>query len=138
MFKIQPNKTIHATRGDDLTIQIAFNNNKFIEGDIINFYASPEKQMGSSELIQSVLVELTEIEEERGGKKNVVIGIPKSKIRSLVNENLKEPIILYYEIRLIRNNKQYSLIGYDNNGPKKMYIYPEAIENELIVNDFPY
>ncbi len=117
MFKIKGD-SIYLTRGDKAIITLEIENYTFRVGDKIEFKVYKNK--GLNEL--PVLIKEIELDKET---QNVDITLTKedTKIGMLSNrEN-----IYWYEIEL---NKEQTILGYDEFGPKQLILYPEGADKD--------
>lgn len=113
MFRVR-NKNIYLNRGDAITLQLVNNEGKFEAGDTITFYICAngdytdiifDKDFTVSETSNFAEIQLTSSE-------------------TRIGEPFKDGSVTYwYEIEL---NGDTTLIGYDDEGPKKFVLYPEA------------
>ena len=120
MFKIN-GTNILLTRGDKCTITLKVTpkeNEEFIfnPGDIISFSVYNKKGLDSEPLLskETIINESTNIVD-------ISLNGDDTKIGDLSNK----PIDHWYDIQL---NYDQTIIGYDNNGPKILTLYPEGIE----------
>lgn len=120
MFKVE-NKKIHITRGDVGTIRITTTdpngiNYTFKVGDVVRFKVFKNKDCKCVEIQKDVIVgeETTEV--------NVQLSSDETRIGDLINK----PITYWYEVELNPDTNCQTLIGYDDEGPKELILYPEG------------
>lgn len=116
MFKIDGD-TIHITRGDKAVIELKIEGYIFSIGDKIEFRIYERK--GLDKL--PVRIKETKIVKESTSV-NIELTSEDTKIGDIENKT-KE---YWYEIEL---NDNQTIIGYDENGAKKLILYPEGAEN---------
>lgn len=125
MFKIE-GKDIHLTRGDNCTIAVKLKINKtnsekipyvFKPGDIVSIGVYNAKGFNSDPLLFKE-VEVSEQTEEV----YIILSSDETKVGEMSNKVIK----YWYEIQL---NHNQTIIGYDDNGPKLLYLYPEGVDN---------
>lgn len=113
MFKIDTDKTIRLTRGDEANIEFSIEDYQFQPGDLIIFSIT-EKGNESEVVFRKNII----IEEEND---SMIINLTKeeTKIGEIINKEKK----YWYEISL---NDSTTVIGYDEDGPKLLVLYPES------------
>ena len=111
--------TIRINRGDilNLTLTIKQDDNTnytFKNGDIVIFSVYEKNKMSDKPaLLKEINVQ------EQSESLNISLTSEETKIGNLINK----PVEYWYEIEL---NNQYTVIGYDDNGPKIFMLYPEG------------
>ena len=111
--------TIKINRGDilNLTLTIKQDDNTnytFKNGDIVIFSVYEKNKMSDKPaLLKEINVQ------EQSESLNISLTSEETKIGNLINK----PVEYWYEIEL---NNQYTVIGYDDNGPKIFMLYPEG------------
>ncbi len=120
MFKIQGHH-ISVTRGDSITITLNvskkdMNDGEFIfkPGDIIEIGIYEAKGLNKEPLLDKEV----EINENTNS-----IDIPLSSSETSIGEMANKAIDYWYEIQL---NREQTIIGYDDDGPKVFTLYPEG------------
>ena len=114
MYKII-NKTIYLNRGDACVFTIASKSVNFSAGDIIRFYIIEKGNYENVIFTKSVTI----------AQDTNTVDLPLTSEETKIGEPLKDgKREYYYEIEL---NGSYTLVGHDNNGPKLLVLYPEAI-----------
>lgn len=124
MIKIDENKTIHITRGDSGTIIITAKDNEnnnyvFKTNDILRLKIMKQKNVENVLLVKDVTISsnTTIVEIELNSK--------DTKLENYINK----PVTYWYEIELNpESEKSTTIIGYDEDGPKKIKLYPECKE----------
>lgn len=115
MFRITKN-TIELTRGDTASINLKINDYEFGEGDKVEFRVYTRKGMNSLPVLSKII----NVDETRES-----VDILLTSEDTTFGEMENKPITYWYEIEL---NDKYTIIGYDNNGPKELILYPEGDE----------
>lgn len=121
MIKIDEEKTIHLTRGDTATIVITAQDNsgndyEFKKSDIIRL-----KVMTKSDVKTIVLTKDVKIEED---KTSIEFELTSDETR--IGDYINKPVTYWYEVELNPDNNSTTIIGYDEDGPKKFKLYPEG------------
>lgn len=109
-------KTIEITRGDRIGFYFSIKDYTFKIGDRIEFRVYEKKGLNKQPLINKVF-----IVDEETDKVNITLTGDDTKIGDINNK----PIIYWYEIELNNDN---TVIGYDEDGPKELILYPEGVE----------
>ncbi len=113
-------KEIHINRGDRLLIDFSIENgeNKYIfkDGDKIKFSIYEKKEMDKPPVLQKEFTPAV-------GSTSVDIDIPGSEMK--IGELTNKPIEYWYEIEL---NDDETIIGYDEDGAKRLILYPEGAD----------
>ena len=115
MFKIDSDKTIHLTRGDEANIKFSIEDYQFQTGDKIVFSITEKREPANVKLQKEILVnEFSDY---------IIITLTKDETKI---DNLESKVKTYwYEISL---NDKKTVIGYDEDGPKLFLLYPESGE----------
>jgi len=117
MFKIDGD-TIHITRGDRGVIELAIDDYAFSIGDSIEFRVYEKKGLDKSPVLKKeVTVEVA------GSTIDIELTAEETKIGAMENKT-KE---YWYEVEL---NDNQTVIGYDEEGAKKLILYPEGVEDD--------
>ena len=125
MFKIK-DKEIHLTRGDICTIAIKLKVRKSAEevdtyifkpGDIVTLGVYYKNGLD----INALLLKDVEVEEE-SDTVYIILSSEDTKLGEMSNKVIK----YWYEIQL---NHDQTIIGYDDSGPKLLYLYPEGVDS---------
>lgn len=113
-------KEIHINRGDRLLIDFSIENGKdkyiFKDGDKIKFSIYEKKGMDKPPVLQKEFIPDV-------GSTILDIDIPGSEMK--IGEMANKPIEYWYEIEL---NDDETIIGYDDEGAKKLILYPEGAD----------
>lgn len=124
MFKIQGNK-IHLTRGDIAVIEVkAKKEDKtdytFKVNDVVRLNVFKCKDCNCVVLRKDVKVteECTSVD------------ISLTSEDTTIEELINKPKKYWYEIELNPDTNAQTIIGYDLDGEKEFWLYPEAKENE--------
>ena len=113
-------KEIHINRGDRLLIDFSIENGEdkyiFKDRDKIKFSIYEKKGMDKSPVLQKEFIPDV-------GSTILGIDIPGSEMK--IGEMANKPIEYWYEIEL---NDDETIIGYDEDGAKKLILYPEGAD----------
>lgn len=115
MFKIE-NDEIHLTRGDKCIIGLSIPDYTFKPEDYILFKIYRKKELNKESVLSKKVIvdaETTEVE--------INLTSEETRIGELINKAEE----YWYEIEL---NGEQTIIGYDENGPKKLLLYPEGAD----------
>ena len=121
MFEVNPDLSIHITRGDVGVLEVGANKAEnefymFKPGDVVRLRVYPKKQHENVVLLKDVIVE-SEAE-------TVDINLVKNDTK--LGEIINKPTVYWYEVELNPDTIPQTLIGYDKNGPKTFTLYPEG------------
>ena len=113
-------KEIHINRGDRLLIEFSIDNEEgkyiFQDGDKIKFSIYEKKGMDKPPILPKEIIPIV-------GTTSVDIDIPGSEMK--IGEMTNKPVEYWYEIEL---NGEETIIGYDEDGAKKLILYPEGAD----------
>lgn len=113
-------KEIHINRGDRLLIDFSIENGKdkyiFKDGDKIKFSIYEKKGMDKPPILQKIFIPVV-------GSTSVEIDISGEDMK--IGEMLNKQVEYWYEIEL---NNDETIIGYDDEGAKKLILYPEGAD----------
>lgn len=115
MFKIE-NDEIHLTRGDKCIIGLSIAEYTFKAEDYILFKIYRKKELNKAPVLSkkvTVNTETTDIE------------ISLTSEETKIGEQTNKVEEYWYEIEL---NGEQTILGYDENGPKKLLLYPEGAD----------
>ena len=129
MLVIHDDNSIYLTRGDIASIQITALNSSgeeylFKNGDIVRFSIFEKGRYDNLVLRRDVEV-TTETKFV-----NINLSGNDTKIGELINK----PKPYWYEVELNPDTAPQTIIGYDNNGPKILTLFPEGVEPEWLLN----
>ena len=129
MLVIHDDNSIYLTRGDIASIQITALNSSgeeylFKNGDIVRFSIFEKGRYDNLVLRRDVEV-TTETKFV-----NINLSGNDTKIGELINK----PKSYWYEVELNPDTAPQTIIGYDNNGPKILTLFPEGVEPEWLLN----
>lgn len=126
MFKIV-DKTIHLTRGDACTISVGLTKKNqdgtdepyiFKAGDIVSIGVYPVKGLNTTPLLfKSITLE------EESDRADIPLSSEETKLGVISSKATK----YWYEIQL---NHIFTIVGFDEDGPKLLNLYPEGVEEE--------
>lgn len=126
MLKMKDNN-LYFNYGDQITLQIACNNATFAPGNYINFHIMEE---GSNESVITFSTDPITAETSK-----IDVKLTSADTRKIMD---KSPVsnykIFWYEVELIDSTSSkngITLMGYDAKGPKLIYLYPEAVEEDV-------
>lgn len=115
---IDENLTIHINRGDQLELTLIDNDNPFIAGDKFKF--SIMKANDST----TVLLQKEYTVESNTNSFDIIVPSEEMRLGDPIKTGTKT---YWYEIE---HNGIYTVIGYDQQGPKQLIMYPEAASKE--------
>lgn len=115
MFKIE-NYTLHLTRGDIAIIELTVDNYIFKPGDKIEFRVYNKRLMDQ----EPILFKVINVEEETSSV-NIELSTKDTSLGAIENRETE----YWYEVEL---NDEQTIIGFDENGAKKLILYPEGVE----------
>lgn len=121
MFVINPDQSIHLTRGDIACIEVSagmFENEDytFQIGDVVRFKVFEKNRCDNIVLVKDVVV----TEEALA----VDISLVSSETR--IGEIIHRPKDFWYELEINPDTAPRTIIGYDSSGPKIFRLYPEG------------
>lgn len=124
MFKIVDN-VIHLTRGDIALIEINIKNDDgtnyaFKKDEVIRLNVFKNKDCSSIVLTKDVKVE----------KEDISVDIPLTSEETSIGEIINKPQKYWYEVILNPDTNEQTIIGYDTDGPKEFWLYPEGKESD--------
>ena len=124
MFKIDGD-TIHLTRGDIALIEVkAKNDDKtdyvFKKDDVVRLNVFKSKDYGHIVLTKDVKVE----------KESTSVDIPLTSKETTIEQLINKPKKYCYEVILNPDTNEQTIIGYDTNGEKEFWLYPEGKESD--------
>lgn len=111
--------TIKLNRGDilDLTLTLKLSDNTtytFKSGDYIKFSVYEKKKMSDNALFMKKIY-------ATAGQTSIELSLTNEETK--IGELINKPTEYWYEFEL---NDEYTVIGYDENGPKILLLYPEG------------
>ena len=129
MLVIHDDNSIYLTRGDIASIQIAALNSSgeeylFKVGDIIRFSVYEKGRFDNL-----VLRRDAEVTTETN-----FVNINLSGSDTKFGELIHKPKHYWYEVELNPDTAPQTIIGYDDNGPKILTLFPEGVEPEWALN----
>ena len=121
MFKIGEDKTIYLTRGDIASMEIDVYGedgykHTFQTGDVVRFKVFEKKDCGSVVLQKDITI--------TGETTMVVISLTKEDTK--IGEVFSKPKDYWYEIEVNPETAPQTIIGYDEDGPKVLRLFPEG------------
>lgn len=112
--------TILLNRGDVLNLTLGIkdgdNDYEFQIGDEIKFSVYEKGKLDNEPVISKRFV-IDEI--------STIAVINLSSIETKIGNYINKPVDYWYEVQL---NNQYTVIGYDNQGPKIFKLFPEGYD----------
>ena len=125
MLVVHDDNSIYLTRGDIASIQITALNSSgeeylFKSGDIVRFSIFEKGRYDNLVLRRDVKV-TTETK---------FVSINLSGNDTKIGELINKPKQYWYEVELNPDTAPQTIIGYDNNGPKILTLFPEGVEPE--------
>ena len=129
MLVIHDDNSIYLTRGDIASIQITALNSSgeeymFKSGDIVRFSIFEKGHYDN--LVLRSDVEVT--------AETKFVNINLSGNDTKIGELINKPKPYWYEVELNPDTAPQTIIGYDNNGPKILTLFPEGVEPEWLLN----
>lgn len=123
MFKIDGNNTIHITRGDIMSIDIAIKDDEdndyvFQEGDTIRFSVYEKNNYKNIKMRKTI--------EPAVGEDYVTMNF--SAEDTTIGDIINKPKDYWYEIELNAETSPQTILGHDENGAKILRLYPEGDE----------
>lgn len=113
-------KEIHINRGDRLLFDFSINNSDdkyiFKVGDKIKFSIYRKKEMDKPPVFQKIFTPIV-------GSTSVEINVSGEDMK--IGEMANKATEYWYEIEL---NNDETIIGYDDEGAKKLILYPEGAD----------
>lgn len=113
-------KEIRINRGDRLLIEFSIDNEEdkytFKDGDKIKFSIYRKKELDKLPVLQKEFTPIV-------GSTSVDIDISGEDMK--IGEMANKPIEYWYEIEL---NGDSTIVGYDDEGAKKLILYPEGAD----------
>lgn len=124
MFKIDGDK-IHLTRGDIALIEVKAKNDDetdyvFKKDEVVRLNVFKSKDCGCIVLTKDVKVE----------KESTSVDIPLTSQETTIEELINKPKKYWYEVILNPDTNEQTIIGYDTNGEKEFWLYPEGKESD--------
>lgn len=121
MFIINSDGTIHLTRGDYATFEVTAKKDEnenyiFQIDDVVRFTVTEKKKCDSVVLTKEVII--TEVTEK------VVMNLNQTETK--LGEIIHKPKDYWYEVVLNPETAPQTIVGYDDNGPKILRLYPEG------------
>lgn len=124
MFIINSDGTIYLTRGDYATFEITAKKSEdenyiFQEDDVVRFTVTEKKRCDSVVLTKDVMVA------EEGKKVVMILDKTDTKLGDIIHK----PKDYWYEVVLNPETSPQTIVGYDENGPKILRLFPEGDDN---------
>ena len=121
MFVINPDQSIHITRGDVASIVISATLQdgslyKFALNDVVRFKVFDKNGCDTIHIQKDVEVLRSFTE--------VVVRLTKEDTK--LGDVINRPVEYWYEVELNPDTEPQTIIGYDENGPKTFKVYPEG------------
>ena len=124
MFIINPDKSVHITRGDVGIIDVSATlseggNYLFKVGDVVRFKVFEKNHCERVIFEKDVIVD---VEAE-------VISVQLLSADTRIGEVINKPKDYWYEVELNPETHPQTIVGYDISGPKVFRLYPEGDDN---------
>ena len=121
MFTIEPDNTIHITRGDIGALEVSAMKSEtesyiFQPGDVVRLRVFVKKRHDLVVLMKDIHVD----------EETEIVSIPLLKRDTTIGEIINKPAAYWYEVELNPDTIPQTIIGYDTNGPKIFKLYPEG------------
>ena len=110
MFKHNEDKSIFVTRGDNFDIPVEY---AFQKGDVVRFKATKKKDCNAVVIQREILVD---------AETDAVT----FHLTALIGEVISKPVDYWYEVELNPDTNPKTIIGYDEDGPKILRLFPEG------------
>lgn len=121
MFTINDDRSIYLTRGDIAVIEISAMTSEtetytFQVGDVVRFNVFEKKRCDIVVLQKDVTVdaETTSV--------TIILDMADTKLGELINK----PKEYWYEVELNPDTMPQTIVGYDDDGPKILRLFPEG------------
>lgn len=129
MFTLNDDKSIYMTRGDEVFFSVSAEDNgvpyKFKAGDVLRFKAYGKKD-ALNVVIQKDFPVLEETE---------VVTVYLTEADTKIGEVISKPKDYWYELELDPGDNPKTIIGYDEDGPKVLKLFPEGADTSTYVPD---
>lgn len=127
MLRVDEDKMIHLTRGDAGILHISAKDKEaedgkpytFKVGEIVRFKVVEKKACNSVAFKKEVIVKTESTE----------VAIELTTADTKIGEIINKPKDYWYEVELNPDTAPYTIIGYDEEGPKVLRMYPEGDDN---------
>lgn len=120
MFQVNEDKSIYLTRGDAFALNVGMEKDgtlqKFKAGDVVRFKVTEKKKCESVVLVKDVEVE------SESEKVNLSFSSDETKFGDVINK----PKDYWYEVERNPGIQSQTIIGYDEDGPKILKLFPEG------------
>ena len=121
MFKVNDDKSIHATRGDAIAFYFGAKTDAgedyvFQPGDTVRFSAFEKKACHCVALRKDFVV----------GEETTIVDIMLDGEDTKIGDTISKPVDYWYEVELNPDSAPQTIVGYDEDGPKVFRLYPEG------------
>jgi translation initiation factor IF-1 len=121
MFEVDGEKRIHITRGDAVNLKVTATDEDGMEyifepGDVVRFKVFERKDCNCLITYKDAKVD--------AASDHVTIELTSKETR--IGELINKPKDYWYEIELNPEVAPQTIVGYDQDGPKVLRLYPEA------------
>lgn len=115
------NNIIEITRGNSLVLDVSIKNGNndytFQEGDIVGIAIYNRNGLNQQSLASKTAI-------ATGGETTIRLSLTTTEMK--IGQMQNRPITYWYEITLSGE----TVLGYDENGPKQLILYPEGADND--------
>ena len=122
MFKVDKDYSISLTRGDKIYLQVKAKRNgeqyTFTRGDVVRFCVSERKDVASVVLTENVTI----------GDDTTAVKIIIDGDKTRLGEPINKPKVYWYEVVLNPDTSPCTIIGYGEDGPKTLTLYPDILD----------
>lgn len=123
MFEVNDDMSIYLTRGDTALLNVSAmmengNDYLFVPGDVVRFKVS-EKKACENVIFQKDFPITTE---------TPVVEMLLTKAETKIGEVISKPTDYWYEVELNPDTNPQTVIGYDDDGPKIIKLFPEGAD----------
>lgn len=131
MIKVDGDKIIHLTRGDTACITVSASvseneNYKFVNGDRIIFRVMERK------MCENVVLKNEYTVSDAGDEGIETVTLTLTAEKTAFGDIIDKPKDYWYEVELEHCNVSQTIIGYDEDGPKILRLYPEGKESDEV------
>lgn len=120
MFRINEDMSIHATRGDAITINLNATTDDgmylFRVNDHVYFRVFGKKNCDNVVLEKEIII----------SEETEVVDIALTSEDTKFGNVISKPTCYWYEVELNSNSQPQTILGYDDAGPKQFWLYPEG------------
>ena len=121
MFIVNPDLSIHITRGDIASIEVSAKKPDdeyyiFKIGDVVQFNVFEKKNCDNIVLQKDVMIA------EESTTATIMLGTTDTRIGEMIHK----PMDYWYEVVINPDTAPQTIVGYDSDGPKIFRLFPEG------------